>query len=409
MKIKYYSVVLCILLLVQSDSEAKVIFNKKIFYSEIEGQINLKFGYAFNKDTFKNNPQDKISSYSNLKILYLQSVHPSTQIGFSFKIGTSDLTNLKQLDIKKIKTEEGYFIIKKQGFGSIEYGKRDLVSQSMLINTLKIYTAAGGVNGEWANYANLRGGDNSTEICQSISNARPKKCDGAGYNKDDAFWVKPNIYSSYVGLESKLNHPVVSYISPEIYNFQFGFSYILGGNNLHYRDLIGAGLSYKYSLSEDINFTAALTGELAGKNFTDEENCLMNFYCNNSLKHWNFGVNVKYFNFNYIFSYGDGGKSGRMYNDTFSGIKKSAVTYYINTGIAYHSDSRKLSLTYFHSERDIANIGTKELSSYALSIEYPFIIGTSYYFDIVKFDTREPKVENNNSGYVLLAGLKLNF
>jgi len=36
-------------------------------------------------------------------------------------------------------------------------------------------------------------------------------------------------------------------------------------------------------------------------------------------------------------------------------------------------------------------------------------MNTAYYFDIVKFNTKEPKVENDNSGFVLLAGLKLDF
>lgn len=49
------------------------------------------------------------------------------------------------------------FYHKNQELGSIEYGKRSLVGQSMLINTSKIYAAAGGVNGHWTNYANLRG------------------------------------------------------------------------------------------------------------------------------------------------------------------------------------------------------------------------------------------------------------
>ncbi|MFP3033428.1 MAG: hypothetical protein ACEY3M_20800, partial [Wolbachia sp.] len=84
-------------------------------------------------------------------------------------------------------------------------------------------------------------------------------------------------------------------------------------------------------------------------------------------------------------------------------------TYYMNAGIAYRSDSYKSSLTYFSSGRDIAGKGTNELTSYALSLEYPFFMGTSYYFDIAKFSTKEPEVENSNSGYVLLAGLKLSF
>lgn len=114
-------------------------------------------------------------------------------------------------------------------------------------------------------------------------------------------------------------------------------------------------------------------------------------------------MKLKLFELDCILSYGNGGKSGE---------KRSPETnnmHYINAGIAYHSDSRKVSLTYFNSVRDIADKGTNELTSQAFSLEYPLAVGTSYYFDIVRFSTKEPAVEDNNSGYVLLAGLKLSF
>lgn len=85
-------------------------------------------------------------------------------------------------------------------------------------------------------------------------------------------------------------------------------------------------------------------------------------------------------------------------------------TYYTNAGVAYRSDSCKLSLTYFNSGRDIADKGTNKLTSYALSLKSSLFMGSSYYFDIVKFNAEEPIEESkNNSGYVLLAGLKLSF
>ncbi|MDR2831851.1 MAG: porin [Rickettsiales bacterium] len=390
MKLRYYPVTLLSLLFLQNSASARVILDKGIFYAELDGKIDLKFGYAFNRDSFNTKSKDKVSSYSNLRFLYLQQVYPNTQMGFNVKAGVSSIANLKALDIEKLDMEEWYFIIKNQGLGSIEYGRRSLVSQSMLINTSKIYTAAGGVNGCWANYANLRGNE--------------KKDGNTGYNKDEVFWVKPNIYSDYNGLELKLKQPVVSYISPEIYNFQLGLSYVPGKNNLQYSNLIAAGLSYKNSLSDDINFTTALAGEFAKENLTDcSDGTPEGYKCRNQLLHWNFGLNLKFFNLNYIFSYGNGGKSGEKRNPEINN------TYYMNAGVAYHSDSRKLSLTYFNSSKDIAGKGINELTSYALSLEYPLFIGTSYYFDIVKFSTKEPEVENNNSGYVLLAGLKLSF
>ncbi len=403
MKIKHIIIALLILLFSQNSVNARVILDKKIFYAELDGQVDLKFGYAFNQDSFKANPKDKTSSYSNLHLLYLQRVYPNTQMGFNVKVEVSGIANLKALDIKKLNPEERYFIIKNQGLGSIEYGKRSLVSQSML-NTSKIYAGGGGVNGDWANYANLRGGDNGPIDC-TVDNP-PKKCAGGGYDKDNAFWVKPNIYSDYNGLKLELKQSAISYISPEIYNFQLGFSYVPGKNSLEYSNLIAGGLSYHNSLSDDIKFTTALTGEFARQNFTDKDNEILESNetarkRRNQLAHWNFGLNVKFFNLNCIFSYGNGGKSG-------SPFLKVDNTYYINAGIAYNTDGRKLSLTYFNSGRDITK-GTKELTSHAVSLEYPFALGTSYYLDLVKFNTKEPTIINNNSGYVFLAGLKFNF
>lgn len=390
MKLRYCLVALLSSLFLQSSASSRTILDKEIFYVELDGKIDLRFGYAFNRDSFNAKAKDKTSSYSYLRFLYLQQVYPNTQMGFNVKAGVSGIANLKALDIEKLDMEEWYFIIKNQVLGSIEYGKRSLVSQGMLINTSKIYTAAGGVNGHWTNYANLRGNEN--------------RDNGPGYDKDKVFWVKPNIYSNYNGLELGLKQSSINYISPEIYNFQLGFSYVPGKNNLQYSNLIAAGLSYKNGLSDDINFTTALTGEFARENLTG---CLdgtpEGYGCRNQLLHWNFGLKLKLFDLDCIFSYGNGGKSGEKRNPEINN------TYYMNAGIAYHSDSRKLSLTYFNSGRNIASKGTNELTSYALSLEYPFFMGTSYYFDIVKFSTKEPEVENSNSGYVLLTGLKLSF
>ncbi len=391
MKLKYCLVALLLLLFSQNSANARVIPDKGIFYAELEGKIDLRFGYAFNKDSFNIKPKDKISSHSHLCFLYLQQVYPNTQMGFNVKVGVSGIANLKELDITKLGMEEWYFIIKNRGLGSIEYGKGSLASQSMLINTSKIYVAAGGVNGWWTNYANLRGDE--------------KRGIGTGYDKDKVFWVKPNIYSDYNGLELKLKQPAISYTSPEIYNFQLGLSYVPGKNNLYYNNLVAAGLSYKNSLSDDINFTAALTGEFARENLTDcSDETSEGYECCNQLLHWNFGLNLKLFDLDCIFSYGNGGKSGKRYNP------ETTNTYYTNEGVAYRSDSRKLSLTCFNSGRDIADKGTNKLTSYALSLESSLFMGSSYYFDIVKFNAEEPIEESkNNSGYVLLAGLKLSF
>lgn len=127
-----------------------------MFYVELDGKVDLRLGYAFNRDSFSST-KDKTSSYSDLRLLYLQQVYPNTEMGFDVKAGVSGIANLKALDIEKLEMEKWYFIIKNQEFGSFEYGKGSLVSQSMLINTSKIYTAAGGINGHWTNYANLRG------------------------------------------------------------------------------------------------------------------------------------------------------------------------------------------------------------------------------------------------------------
>lgn len=154
-------------LLVGGSANARVILDKEMFYVELDGKVDLRFGYAFNKDSFSST-KDKTSSYSDLRFLYLQQVYPNTQLGFNVKVGVSGIANLKALDIEKLEMEKWYFIIKNQEFGSIEYGKGSLVSQSMLINTSKIYTAAGGINGHWTNYSNLRGNEKKIMILGMI-------------------------------------------------------------------------------------------------------------------------------------------------------------------------------------------------------------------------------------------------
>ncbi|MGL9726124.1 MAG: porin [Wolbachia sp.] len=383
-------IALLLLFFVKESADARVILDKEIFYAELDGKIDLRFGYAFNRDSFSST-KDKTSSYSDLRLLYLQQVYPNTQMGFNVKIGVSDIANLRALDIEKLEIEKWYFIIKNQEFGSFEYGKGSLVSQNMLINTSKIYTAAGGVNGHWINYANLCGNEK-------------KKDNDLGCNKDKIFWIKPSIYSDYNGLELKLKQSTINYISPEIYNFQLGFSYVPGKNNLQYNNLIATGLSYKNGLLDEINFTTALTGEFARENLTNcSDGASGNYECRNQLLHWNFCLKLKFFDLDCIFSYGNGGKFGEKRTPETNNM------HYINAGIAYHFDSHKLSLTYFRSSRDIAGKSTNELTSRALSIEYPLAVGTSYYLDIVKFSTKESEVKDNNSGYVLLAGLKLSF
>ncbi len=348
------------LLFVVGSVNARVILDKEIFYAELDGKIDLRFGYAFNRDSFSST-KDKTSSYSDLRLLYLQQVYPNTKMGFDVKAGVSGIANLKALDIEKLEMEKWYFIIKNQEFGSFEYGKGSLVSQSTLINTSKIYTAAGGINGHWTNYANLRGNG--------------KKDDDPGYDKDKVFWVKPNVYSDYNGLELKLKQPMINYISPEIHNFQIGFSYVPGKNNLQYNNLIAAGLSYKNALSDEINFTTALTGEFARENLTDCTNKnSSDLQCHNQLLHWNFGVKLKLFELDCILSYGNGGKSGEKRSHETNNM------HYVNAGIAYHSDSRKVSLTYFNSVRDIADKGTNELTSQAFSLEYPLAVSLSSAF-----------------------------
>lgn len=408
MKFRHSITTLLILSFLYHNADTKTLLNKKPLYIELSGQIDLKFGYAFNQNSFQIKPHKKTSNYSNLKFLYLQNTYLDTQAGFGVKIGGSDIINSNSIDIKKINFEEKYFIIKNQSLGTLECGKKDLVSQSMLINTSNIYTASGGVNGNWANYANLRGGENEkgNEKDPDLKKYVAKKYNGAGYDKDTVFWVKPNIYSNYNGLNStdaKLYKPVITYILPEIYNFQLGFSYVPGKNDLYYNNLLGVGLSYKNRISDDISFTTSFTGEFARKNFTSTEQCISDYNCKNQLLHWNYGINLKFLNLIGIFSYGNGGKSGTVYTN------ETKNTYYVNAGVAYHSDARKISLTYFSSTREIDNHGTKELSSYALSLEYPLFIGTSYYFDCIKFNTKEQEIYENNSGYVVLSGLKLNF
>ncbi len=72
------------LLFVVGSVNARVILDKEIFYAELDGKIDLRFGYAFNRDSFSST-KDKTSSYSDLRLLYLQQVYPNTKMGLMLR------------------------------------------------------------------------------------------------------------------------------------------------------------------------------------------------------------------------------------------------------------------------------------------------------------------------------------
>ncbi|OEY87192.1 hypothetical protein BIY23_00705 [Wolbachia pipientis] len=321
MQLRYYSIILICLL--QNSAYSMVLLDKQSTYIELNGKFNLKFNYPFNN---KGDSKDRLSINSSVKCLCLQRIIEHAQIGF--KVEAADILRSDILEkMEKIKMKEGYFILKNQKFGSFEYGKRPLVSQSMLISTSKFNVAAGGINSDWTSYVNL----------------------------PDVI-AKPG---SYLKLES---WKVISYISPETKNFQLGLSY---END---RKLIGGGLTYTVSLTDNMTVSTAITGEFP--------------WHSENIKHWYGGLHIKYSKLSGIFSCGN--------------INERNL-YYVNAGIAYHSESNKLSLTYFTSH------GEDKLSAHAISLERPLVMNSSYYFDIVRFNTKEP------AGYVFLAGLKLSF
>ncbi len=310
-----------------------VFLDSKITYIEFNGKANLQFNYPF---SYKNDLENRLSVNTDLNCTCLQRITEDTQIGFKavmLRIFKSDILKEWKHDFSDFDTfisgvTEGYFIFKNQKFGSFECGKRLLVSQSMLINTSKFKVGAGGINSSWKSYVNL-----------------------------------PDVIAK-PGRDLKLDSwKVISYISPEIKNFQLGLSYE------NAEKLIGGGMTYRNSLTDKIIVTAVVTGEVAHQSEG-----------NNRLKHWYGGLYLEYSQLSCVLLYGNIDEHG---------------IYYINSGVGYRSESNKLSATYFTSQ------GKDKLSAYAISLERPLVIGTSYYFDIVRF-----KVEKS-TGYVFLAGLKL--
>ncbi len=331
MKFRYYILILVCFL--QNNAYSMVFLDNKITYIEFNGKANLQFNYPFSD---KNDLEDRLSVNTDLNCTCLQRITENTQMGFkavmlhTFKSNVLEEFKHDFSDFNTFITgiTEGYLIFKNKKFGSIEYGKRPVVSQSMLTSTSKFRVGAGGVNSSWKSYVNL-----------------------------------PDIIAK-PGRDLKLESwKVMSYISPEIKHFQLGLSYE------NAEKLIGGGLTYRNSLTDKIAVTAVVTGELV---YQSEGN--------NQLKHWYGGLYAEYSQLSCALLYGNINERG---------------IYYINAGIGYRSESNKLSATYFTS------LGKNQLSSYAISLERPLVMGTSYYFDIVRFKVDE------STGYVFLAGLKL--
>ncbi len=342
---------------------AKVIVENEERYAELKGSTNFSVGYVKdNEDRFSNNKDGTVLLDSSIHFLYLRNVDHRDNLGASIKL-SAKFTSY-QSDPLDINLDEAHIFFKTQNRGTLKLGFDDTIGKTM---GSKMYFGAGGINGIWADLANLRGFN--------------KADDGPGYDTSGVFWVKPDLYIDYKGLKSLR----MSYYSPKVRGVQIGFNYLPGDDSIDYQNVVSGAISYGNCAFKNIDYSLSLAGELANENSARKLN---------KLQTWNIGLDLRYKNIGYVISYGNIGKSGR---------KNSPDTYYINTGVAYYHDNWRGSLTYFASTR-----GDRDLSSWAVNWEKSFTKNASYYVDFIGFNTQEPS-DIGNSGIVVLTGLKSNF
>lgn len=362
---------LCIIILVLFISygsncyAAKIVINSENKYAQLEGSTGFSIGrIKNNEERFSDDKENTVLLDSSISFLYVRKKDHGDNLGAKIKLLAKFTSfNPKPLEIS---VDEAHIFFATQNRGTMKLGFDDTIGKSMGINTAKMHFAAGGINGRWADLANLRGFN--------------KADDGPGYDTGGIFWVKPDLYVNYKGLKSLR----VSYYSPKIRGLQIGFNYLPEDDDLGYQKIISGGITYGGSALKNINYSLSLTGEFANENAAKKLN---------KLESWSTGLDLQYKNVRYVISYGNISKSGR---------KNSPETYYVNTGIGYYHNNWSSSFTYFTSSR-----GNNDFSSWSINWEKYLAKNVSYYIDFLKFNTKE-LADSSNSGYVFLVGLKSN-
>lgn len=208
----------------------------------------------------------------------------------------------------------------------------------------------------------------------------------------------------------------VTYYSPRMSGFQFGFSYLpdvdpTGGdrNSLttdtaSYHDGLSVGVNYVESYENGVDVAASV-----GYSYASAPDGAVDAFTGSSVDDFQgfmLGLNLGYEGFTL------GGSYAKVTDGVISGTSTTEGQAY-DVGLSYEVDEYGVSLTYFHgeTEADRTIAGDSEHDSYALSGSYALsdgisLLGTVGYTD---FDGEIAGSSDDNSGVWVTTGLALSF
>jgi hypothetical protein len=277
------------------------------------------------------------------------------------------------------------------------------------------------------------------------------------------FVVNPNLPSNYVaGMDA--NSAKVSYYTPSYMGFKVGASYspdseqrgtVSKTSSVYrnvastasltgYKNVWEGGLRYKGKF-DGVGFQASVMGNMGTAK--DYARITGSNLKRHDLKAWEAGAALSYMGFTVAGSYADMGKSGtvKTYNGVNALTGKQKSNFW-NVGAAYEYSNLGASLTYMESTHGAAAtrssdttstsmgqiLGTNSVVSLDTSnkykamsfgVDYKLAPGFMPYAEVTRFELKQGRPSQNaalnatsqfrtrykNSGYVVLAGTKLQF
>lgn len=276
------------------------------------------------------------------------------------------------------------YLFTESGFGRVELGSNVDAAAALRVDGSTLARAAGGIDGNWYDYADLTGVGGS---------GLP-----AGVATDVKFLVAPTLPTEQLqNLKSEANK--ITYYTPRFSGVQVGVSYtpdqgdagtaasFSGKTGTDYEDVFNAGINYTAQYDQ-LGVKAAATGEIGQNESSAMED----------LEAYNVGALLSYAGFSVAGSYGNWQDSGQLV------AANAGDSDYWTAGAGYEQGPFGVSATYMES-----SLGDNDLNLVSLGADYQAAPGLVPYVEVNIFDTDEAGQVNDNSGTVVLAGAELTF
>ena len=388
--------------------------------------------------------KDKYYNTSALLSMKLEQVSPSISVGSVLEILTPFNSYRNRHFSGSVKNKGAYVFLNSPYF-VLQAGYAPGAEQMFKTDVGSFSAAGGGIAGDWIEYANLEG-----SYAGADSTSSPKKLQR---DVSRPFHATPALYSQYYGMiASKIANnngsmmssndisisPKVVIYSHDVNGFKMGMSYSPGyvnySNNSdlykkaglrQYENILGFGASYEKEMSNYL-VKLALAGEMgkaAKEGDKDPDyNDLLSMSAGGTLK-FNDMITVGA-------EYGYLGKSGLGKKIVKDPTASSTVmidatpdnSYYMAVASSYDMGPAKVSTGYYRSYQNPYSTDADKDGSIMSDIN----VGVSYnvthacmktkftpYFSYHQFSTKEnhfvTKDSDNNSGYVMMLGVKAQF